>query len=200
MKKAIVYDFDKTIYSKETSTRFMKYFLLKKPQYIPKFLLNLLMSIFFINNLEKVKNIFFSTFKNTDLTQLINDFWKIELKNIYPYFHEEIKLNKKTNYSLILISASPDFLINPIGEILGFDIIISTQFDKDFKMIGKNCKGIEKVNRLNKVGNYEIDTFYSDSISDYPLFKLAKNCYTIKNGIKIEGIPKDKKWTDKWGL
>lgn len=58
MKKAIVYDFDKTIYSKETSTRFMKYFLLKKPQYIPKFLLNLLMSIFFINNLEKVKNIF----------------------------------------------------------------------------------------------------------------------------------------------
>lgn len=67
-------------------------------------------------------------------------------------------------------------------------------------MIGKNCKGIEKVNRLNKVGNYEIDTFYSDSISDYPLFKLAKNCYTIKNGIKIEGIPKDKKWIDKWGL
>ena len=31
--KAIVYDFDKTVYSKETSVEFMKFYISKHPKY-----------------------------------------------------------------------------------------------------------------------------------------------------------------------
>lgn len=197
MIKAIIYDFDKTIYSKETSIEFIKFFLKKYPKYIPKFLLNLCKIIPNIHNLKKTKNIFFSILKDLDLTPIINEFWKKEIKNIYPYFSDEIKNNKKEAQKLILISASPDFLLEKLYKDLGFDILIATKY-VDYKMEGKNCKGIEKVNRLNELGNFEILKFYSDSLSDKPIFDLAKEKITIKNGKKIKGLPKKNGLIDRW--
>lgn len=197
MKKAIIYDFDKTIYSKETSMAFMFFFLKRHRSLIPKFILNLTMILFNIKDLKKVKNIFFSIFKGMDIENDINLFWEKEMKNIYPYFFEEIKENRKDADLLILISASPDFLLEPIYKKLGFDILISTKYS-NFTLIGKNCKKDEKLKRLNELGNFDVLCFYSDSLSDLPLFNIAKKKISINKGNKVLGLPKKNGWLDRW--
>ncbi len=197
MKKAIIYDFDKTIYSKETSISFMKYFLSTHPKYIPIFLINCIKMLFNLNNLKKVKNIFFSIFKNMDISDDIKNFWEKEKENFYPYFNEEILKNKNDADVLILISASPEFLLEEVYKSLGFDILIATKYI-NYEISGKNCKGVEKVNRLNMLGNFRILNFYSDSLSDKPLFDIAENKITIKHGKKIMGLPKKNGLIDRW--
>jgi HAD phosphoserine phosphatase-like hydrolase, family IB len=197
MKKAIIYDFDKTIYSKETSMAFMFFFLKRHRSLIPKFILNLTIILFNIKDLKKVKNIFFSIFKGMDIENDINLFWEKEIKNIYPYFFEEIKENRKDADLLILISASPDFLLEPIYKKLGFDILISTKYS-NFTLIGKNCKKNEKLKRLNELGSFDVLCFYSDSLSDLPLFNIAKKKISINKGNKVLGLPKKNGWLDRW--
>lgn len=197
MKKAIIYDFDKTIYSKETSMAFMFFFLKRHRYLIPKFILNLTIILFNIKDLKKVKNIFFSVFKGMDIENDINLFWEKEIKNIYPYFFEEIKENRKDADLLILISASPDFLLEPIYKKLGFDILISTKYS-NFTLIGKNCKKDEKLKRLNELGSFDVLCFYSDSLSDLPLFNIAKKKISINKGNKVLGLPKKNGWLDRW--
>ncbi|WP_288771320.1 HAD family hydrolase [uncultured Sneathia sp.] len=197
MKKAIIYDFDKTIYSKETSMAFMFFFLKRHRSLIPKFILNLTIILFNIKDLKKVKNIFFSIFKGIDIENDINLFWEKEMKNIYPYFFEEIKENRKDADLLILISASPDFLLEPIYKKLGFDILISTKYS-NFTLIGKNCKKDEKLKRLNELGSFDVLRFYSDSLSDLPLFNIAKKKISINKGNKVLGLPKKNGWLDRW--
>ncbi|MBE3030655.1 haloacid dehalogenase-like hydrolase [Sneathia sp. DSM 16631] len=197
MKKAIIYDFDKTIYSKETSMAFMFFFLKRHRYLIPKFILNLTIILFNIKDLKKVKNIFFSIFKGMDIENDINLFWEKEIKNIYPYFFEEIKENRKDADILILISASPDFLLEPIYKKLGFDILISTKYS-NFTLIGKNCKKNEKLKRLNELGSFDVLCFYSDSLSDLPLFNIAKKKISINKGNKVLGLPKKNGWLDRW--
>lgn len=197
MKKAIIYDFDKTIYSKETSMAFMFFFLKRHRSLIPKFILNLTIILFNIKDLKKVKNIFFSIFKGMDIENDINLFWEKEMKNIYPYFFEEIKENRKDADLLILISASPDFLLEPIYKKLGFDILISTKYS-NFTLIGKNCKKDEKLKRLNELGSFDVLCFYSDSLSDLPLFNIAKKKISINKGNKVLGLPKKNGWLDRW--
>lgn len=197
MKKAIIYDFDKTIYSKETSMAFMFFFLKRHRYLIPKFILNLTIILFNIKDLKKVKNIFFSIFKGMDIENDINLFWEKEIKNIYPYFFEEIKENRKDADLLILISASPNFLLEPIYKKLGFDILISTKYS-NFTLIGKNCKKNEKLKRLNELGSFDVLCFYSDSLSDLPLFNIAKKKISINKGNKVLGLPKKNGWLDRW--
>lgn len=197
MKKAIIYDFDKTIYSKETSMAFMFFFLKRHRYLIPKFILNLTIILFNIKDLKKVKNIFFSIFKGMDIENDINLFWEKEIKNIYPYFFEEIKENRKDADLLILISASPNFLLEPIYKKLGFDILISTKYS-NFTLIGKNCKKDEKLKRLNELGSFDVLCFYSDSLSDLPLFNIAKKKISINKGNKVLGLPKKNGWLDRW--
>lgn len=197
MKNVIVYDFDKTIYSKETSIQFMKFYLKKHPKYIARFLINLIKILFNIKNLEKVKNIFFDILKNKDIEKDIKEFWITQEKYIYSYFYDEIKKNKNQAEALILISASPDFLLEKLYKKLGFDVLIATKYE-NYKMTSKNCKGKEKVERLKELGDFNILSFYSDSISDLPLFLLADKKYTIYKGEKYEGLPKKRMLIDKW--
>ena len=54
---------------------------------------------------------------------------------------------------------------------------------KTGKFTGENCKGQEKVKRFRKkYGNAVIDDFYSDSLSDLPLARIAKRAFLVKKG------------------
>ncbi|WP_068268121.1 HAD family hydrolase [Caviibacter abscessus] len=198
MKKAIIYDFDKTIYNGETSIDFMIFFLKKKPILIFKFLFFSFLILFNLNSLTKTKNLFFKVLKNYNLKEDIKEFWEKNKNKFFSYFKDEIEKNKKEADILILISASPDFLLQDIYKDLGFDILIATKYEK-YTMISKNCKNQEKLNRLKLLGDFDVIAFYSDSISDKPLYDIAKRKYTInKKGEVLEGLPNKTKWIDKW--
>lgn len=203
--KIIVYDFDKTIYNGETNLDFTKFMLKKKIYLLPIILYYSLKSLVYIKNLKKSKEILFSFLKGytkEELDKLSEEFWEDRMNSIFPYFYNEIEKNKKEADKLILISASPTFILQYISKKLGFDDLIATDFEfKNNKftsnILGENCKGKNKVNKLNKLyTEYEFISFYSDSISDKPLYDISKNKYTIENGILKEGMPLKKTFVD----
>ena len=190
MKNIIVYDFDKTIYNGETSTDFMLFFLKRNPKYIIRIFNALYSLVYYKKNLKKSKEIFFKILNGLDIKFLkeeINEFWKVKKDKIFSWVYDEIFENKKIADELILISATPSIFLDGISKELGFDKLLSTKFENlnevfNSKIIGANCKGEEKVRRLNNyISDYNILKFYSDSMSDKPLFDLK---IFVNKGIK----------------
>ncbi|MEN6340562.1 MAG: haloacid dehalogenase-like hydrolase [Clostridiaceae bacterium] len=84
----------------------------------------------------------------------------------------------------LIISASPEFLLNPICKTLGVRLIASKVDPKTGKYDGLNCHDEEKVRRLREAyPDAEIDRFYSDSRADTPLTKLAKQAFLVKGDV-----------------
>ena len=86
-------------------------------------------------------------------------------------------------------------MVRPIIDKLGFDLLIGSIFKEDRgrilnEMISNNCKGVEKINRLNATfdGDYTILKFYSDHTDDTPLFNISNTSFLVKNGV-IEPLP-----------
>ena len=213
MTKLSVYDFDKTIYNGETLNDFYRFYLIKKPWKIYTVIFQLWYFFFFlfkIINLEKLKENFlrFLNGENTgELKKLIREFWEKKESKINLWVKDEILKNKKETEILVAISASPTFLIIDRLRLMGFDVVIGTDFlfeSTKFHshITSKNCKNYEKVKRLDKWAEdnniqYDIVNFYSDSIADKPLFDLAEHKYWIKKGILKNGMPQKKTLIDK---
>lgn len=213
MTKLSVYDFDKTIYNGETLNDFYRFYLIKKPWKIYTVIFQLwyfLLYVLKIINLEKLKENFlrFLNGENTgELKKLIREFWKKKESKINLWVKDEILKNKKETEILVAISASPTFLIIDRLRLMGFDVVIGTDFlfeSTKFHshITSKNCKNYEKVKRLDKWAEdnniqYDIVNFYSDSIADKPLFDLAEHKYWIKKGILENGMPQKKTLIDK---
>lgn len=182
-----VYDFDKTIYDGDSSIDFFKYCLSNNKKcflIVPKLLWAILLYLLKIKEKEYLKSIFFSFIKYFDnLDKVVKNFWKINDKKIKNFYL------KQKNKNDIIISASPEFLLKPIAQKYNFQLIATVVDTSTGKIVGKNCYGEEKVNRLKKTKIKKFNKFFSDSLSDTPLSKLATEAYIVK---KEEII----KWND----
>lgn len=180
MKKIDVLDFDGTLYEKDSSKEIFKYCLKKNKKIIliiPKIIIYFILNSLDLISVEKLKECFFE-FLNciNDIDKYIEDFWKNNKKYI------RTNLLKKCKNEVVIISASPKFLLEPICKELSIKYLIATDIDKNTgKFKSLNCKGKEKINRLNKeIKEYKICDFYSDSYSDEPLASKAENAYFIQ--------------------
>jgi len=174
-----IYDFDKTIYDGDSSIDFFKFCIKKNKKcllILPKLSFALFLYLIKIKEKEYFKSVFFSFikyFKNID--NLIEEFWR-ENKNKIKEFYKSQK--KETD---IIISASPEFLLKPISLELNFKLIGTLVDKKTGKLIGNNCYGKEKVERLKEINITKCDNFYSDSLSDTPVSLIAKKSYIVKD-------------------
>ena len=186
-KKIDVYDFDGTIYDGDSTVDFFFFTLFRNPRMIvklPVIFWYACLYLLHIVSLQTFKSHFFSfVTKIKDIDQEIELFWKRKEKKINPYFLENMK-EKKTTY---VISASPEFLLKPfLNKWKNISVIASVVDKKTGKYTGKNCKGEEKIKRLDqKVKKYEIEHFYSDSLHDLPLANISKKSYFVTHG-KVE--------------
>lgn len=194
-----VYDFDNTIYDGDSSVDFFKYCIKKDKRcllVLPKLFFVLCLYLIKVLEKEQLKSCFFSIvkwFDNTD--EIVEKFW---IDNEYKLKKFYIKQKRKSD---VIISASPEFLLNPIAIKYNFKLIASKVDKTTGKLLEKNCYGEEKVRRLKaeKVST-KIENFYSDSLSDEPLSKLAKKSYIVKKNeiinweeYKLTGFKKIKK-------
>lgn len=185
-KKMNVYDFDKTIYIKDSTLDFFKFCLKRNKKiymYMPSLLWYGLKYIFIKNfSLTNFKEKFFSFLKHIDTDKEVEEFWLTYKKGIKEWY-----LNRKKEDDVI-ISASPEFLLLPICNELGIKHLIASKVDKNSGLFqSKNCKGEEKVVRFREIfGNAKIDEFYSDSESDMPLVKIANFSMKIKGDKLVE--------------
>lgn len=180
-----VYDFDKTIYDGDSTIDFY-FFCLKRNKSIilllPIQIFAMILYLLKIKEKEYFKEKFFLFVKRVPNVDLyVKEFWKEKEKNIKLWY-----LEKKQSSDLI-VSASPEFLLKPLQKRLNISKVIATKVDKKTgKFISKNCYGNEKVVRfLKEIKNKKIANFYSDSLSDKPMMKLALESYLVeKNNVK----------------
>ena len=183
-----VYDFDKTIYVRDSSVDFIGYCLKKKPYLFFPYLLPLLKGVYkrFVlhTGKEAMKEEFFSILTHfEDREGLIKEFWDSHESGI-----KDLYRGLKRDDDLI-ISASPEFLIKEIGKRLGVRVIASPLDLHTLKYTGRNCHGEEKVVRYHEYTEEPVEAFYSDSLSDTPLARLAKEAWLVQ-GEKLIPWPK----------
>lgn len=195
-----VYDFDKTIVPFDSGSLFAAYCLLHYPYLIfllpvavPVLLTAFALMLIHIIDFTSVKKLCFLFVPFIPLEKAVKGFWDKHEHQVHGWF------NQRKRFSVV-ISASPDFLLNEIQSRLGFDKLICTKHSsKTGAIIGENCRDGEKVRRLfeeyDKNSTRIIDV-YSDSLKhDKPIFSLANGtCYHI---VKSEKIPF--KYSDVYG-
>ena len=187
-KNIDIYDFDGTLFKSDSSVDFCFFVYKKKPL---RFFYLLIQIFWFIPykmkliSTIKYKNIFFCFLNRLDKSQvekLAKSFWK---EQVGADFNAELihKINlTKNEIKSICISASPEILLKNITKELGLDLLIGTEMTYQNKKwtISKNCRGDEKINRLNKACNFEkITHAYSDNKDDLKLLKKAEKGYRV---------------------
>lgn len=184
-----VYDFDNTIFQPDSSFCFFCYCLrhrtLAVSKSLPAAALQFLLYIFRgRKDAQKLKEALFSFLNRIDNVEfLVQSFWEKYADHISAWY-----LKQKRPDDLI-ISASPEFLLLPITEQLGVGLIATPMNPYTGRIKGKNCHDQEKVRRFRELfPEAEVAKFYSDSLSDEPMAKLAKNAYLV-NGNRIAAWP-----------
>ncbi len=178
-----VYDFDNTIFDGDSSIKFIKYSFTKHPFKVILCLLKSMRNILVKEDkLGKIKSDIFGFVKDiNNLDEYVNIFVKKNMKHIKKFYLEKRKDND------LVISASFDFLIKAFCQELKIDYIATLYDTKKGCIIGKNCKGQEKINRFKSLyKNALINESYSDSLSDEPLLNYAKVSYLVKKDKLIE--------------
>lgn len=174
-----VYDFDGTIYRGDSSIDFFVYCLKRYPKValgLPKF--GTYCVLYKIGRVSKreLKEVYFHFLTNVkDIKGCVQDFWNQHESGIKKWYLEQ---RAETD---VVITASPEFLISAICERLGIQSLIASKVDfSTGKFLSENCHGEEKVKRFRqRFPNAVPAAFYSDSLSDSPMAKLADRAFFI---------------------
>ena len=177
------YDFDQTIFMPDSSYCFVMYCLRHYPRAVlhalPGSGISGLRCLLKKADTKELKEKVFAFLPLLDdVERIVSEFWEEHRDHIEDWY-----LKQKREDDLI-ISASPEFLLKPICEELGIELI-ATPMDPYTGLIhGLNCHDVEKVRRFRKCyPDAELENFYSDSLADAPMAALAEHAYLVKKGI-----------------
>ena len=190
MEKVNVYDFDKTILPYDSTEAFFRHCVRKYPRCLFAALraLPLLPGMpLRLTSKTRVKEVFYGFLALIpDIDREVELFWQEHLPDINGWYMAQRRPDD------IVSSASPEFLLRPVAERLGSRLMASRVDRHSGWTLGVNNHGEEKVRRLRaEYPEVEIAEFYSDSLSDTPLARLAERAYIVK-GQSLEPWPKKK--------
>ena len=189
-----LYDFDETIYDGDSTRDFCIYLYLHYPRtlaYLPKQLGALIR--YMMGKIDKTafKECYFSMFAAIpDIDKALDDFWNRNDHKVIDYYPPQARPDD------VVISASPQFIVEPMCQRLGIQTVIGSKVDKRTgKFQGKNCYGTEKVTRFVEAGFNpdDVEQVYSDSLSDTPMAKMGSEAFIVtKDGLTGWVAPKQK--------
>lgn len=180
-----IYDFDKTIYTFDSTAHFYFYCLKHYPSvllWLPFQAWSFFLYILGFYTKTQFKERFYRFFKSVPDTQKTAEaFWEEKHGGIKKWYLK----NRRSDD--VIISASPEFLLRPICKRLGIKHLIASRVNPiDGTYDGLNCYGEEKVSRLySELGDIKVEHFYSDSLSDTPLARLAESDSYIVSGERL---------------
>lgn len=174
-----VYDFDRTICRFDSSTHFFRYCLHRMPARVLPVLPGAFAAFLRYRrggvSAKRLKERLFAFLRDEDETKkLVHEFWRRNCKGMQDWY-----LRQRREDDLI-ISASPEFLLRPVAEALGFRLIGTRMDAASGRIDGENCHDEEKLVRMRELfPDGEIDDFYSDSLSDAALARQARRAFLV---------------------
>lgn len=190
-----VYDFDKTVFLRESSSLF--YFFCARRH--PKLLLQLpkagwqgLRCALHRITLKEFKEAFHGYLRMLEDTEsLAEQFWDAHEREIPVWLPPLLPKGG------LVISASPEFLIAPMCRRLGLRSMGTRMDVHTGRITGENCRGAEKPRRFREeYPDAAVEVFYSDSLADTPMAELADKAWIVR-GNELSPWPKENKSAEK---
>ncbi|MDN3607551.1 HAD-IB family hydrolase [Kaistella yonginensis] len=186
MKKLYCFDFDGTLTYKDTMFLYLQFydaskFRIQFIKHIPLFILlkmNLLEA-------DKVKRSFVSSVLKGQTKSKIEKKSQQFFDQYYPEIFRENALDfiKNIDHSqtdCYIVSASLDIWVRPFAEKFGMKLLATqAAFENNIftgKFVGKNCNGLEKVNRIKEAINekkYDKTIAFGDTSGDQEMLDWA---------------------------
>ncbi len=176
------YDFDQTIFFPDSSYLFVMYCLRHYPKAVlralPGTLYTGLLALLGRRDTRQLKEKVFAFLPLLDdVDRVVDEFWE---KNFEPCIAAWY-LDQRRDDDLI-VSASPEFLLRPATDRLGVQLIATRMDRHTGEIIGKNCHDYEKVTRFYQAyPGRRPETFYSDSLSDSPMARIADRAILVED-------------------
>ncbi|MBU3131076.1 HAD-IB family hydrolase [Clostridium gasigenes] len=195
-----IFDVDYTIIKGDSMFLMLIFGIKKRPLiifYTPIILVKIVLALLGIIDIRVAKEAIYIPLKFLTEKELEGFYNEVLLNNLNIEVMKRLKQHKEEGHHILLASASPEAYLRWFKKNNYIDGIIGTKIKKiDDKYIneieGENCKGSEKLKRINQYleeKNLEIDfenSFaYSDSLGDKPMLSLVKNRYKVS---KTQGI------------
>lgn len=179
-----VYDFDHTIYPGDSTLDFWRFCIERWPSALLSLPGAVLSGALFKAKLcsrEAFKERFYRFLRHVpDVEGAVSAFWRDGISHMCPWYLEQKREDD------LIVSASPEFLILPACRLLGVRGIASQVSPETGALLGPNCRGEEKVARLRRdFPDAQIQGFWSDSLSDAPLARLADQAFLVKKGTAV---------------
>lgn len=187
MLRASVFDLDHTLFHGNSSVAFGRYLFFKGELHLGHGLIALgsyLAAKAHLISLCRLHQASFPVFRGRHLPLLLSHvdrFLDLHLNNLLaPSIHRRLKLAQQEQQKTLLLSNSPDFLVEAIGKRLGIDESVGTAYAVDesgcLVDVSRSLNGNEKRNHLAlKAKEWQISlsetAAYSDSILDLPLLQ-----------------------------
>ena len=177
-----VYDFDKTIFYPDSSVTFFLYCLKRHPGAVLGGSPGILRAWIRyergkITTKDLKEKLFAFLSRLPDPEAEVERFWDENFFRIGQWY-----LDQKREDDLI-ITASPEFLVGAAGRRLGVTVLGTRMDARTGRIDGENCHDEEKCRRFSAAfPDAEIEEFYSDSLSDAPMARLAEKAFLVKNG------------------
>ena len=175
-----VYDFDKTIYPVDSTAQFYLWCLKRYPAC--RRTLGWTAWAFFcmgtrLKTKTQSKEIFYRFLRHVP-AEAPELFWREHIGAVRPWYLAQRRPDD------LVISASPEFLLAPAAQALGFSLLASRVDPSTGIYRGENCHGAEKVRRFRAAyGGARVEGFWSDSRSDDPMAALAEHAHIVKGDI-----------------
>ncbi|NNM28876.1 MAG: HAD-IB family phosphatase [Akkermansiaceae bacterium] len=204
-----LFDLDQTLHPWDTQLLFCNWILRAEPLrrlYLLLFLPALPLAK--VLGSEGMKRIFLSFLwgmRRERLEELVREFVGHIIPAIcYDDLLEELVKENMKGRRVILVSASPEFYVKPIGDALGVDASFGTRVEfgtsvplfPDFT--GGNNKGAVKVARLKEelgiAGPQPDSAGYSDSKADLPMLELCEEITAVNPEGSFERRAEEKGW------
>lgn len=181
-----VYDFDGTIYDGDSTVDLVRFCLRRHPSLLAGLpgLLPALAGLL-------TGKTGLTAFKTALFTRMAA---RIDLRAEAALFWQDARTQAKLgawfqstprDLPIVIASASPEFELEHAARLLGVSALIGTRCDPDTgALIGKNCKGEEKIRRIGEaMGPFTVRAMYTDSVkSDGPLLDIASEKYLVRHG------------------
>jgi HAD superfamily hydrolase (TIGR01490 family) len=123
---------------------------------------------------------------------------------VVPGAREKIEKHRAEGHVLAILSTSPNYVTEPLAEVLGIDEVMSTRFEVDGghftgRLLGPACVGKGKVHWAEDLGaRRELDLsqswFYTDSYTDMPMLERVGNRVVVNPDPRLKRIAKRRGW------
>ncbi|MBF7682427.1 haloacid dehalogenase-like hydrolase [Acinetobacter sp. B5B] len=186
MKALALFDFDGTLYLKDSFTGFIFYTF--KARYVFKTGLSILpwvnhyyLGLYPADKMRK--KLFYNMFYDKDITHIRHDaigYTRVLQQYLNPQLLAQLKQHQHLGHDVVIVSASLDMYLKPLCDLLNVDLISSEVDIQQGRLTGfyktADCSGIEKKRRIQQ--KYDIHAYsqiyaYGNTYEDAEMLSLA---------------------------